>query len=445
MIKMSLRGPSLKRRLLFHFAAAIALQTTLMLLVIHFQLDYRIWLPLTALLTLMLVGLAIRWFLAPIGEVMSALETGVSAMRDDDFSVTIYNKRFDELDTIVQLYNDLCEVLRDERSALMQREALLDKIVQSTPVAIILTNEPGQIVYSNVAARTLLQEPRLQGQDLAAVIRDIPEAMRLAALERRDGLFTDTLRGETVSYSLNCQSFLLQNQTHYLYLFKNLTTEISRNEIALWKRVIRLISHELNNSLAPISSMTASAKTIIARQENLELLPDMLDTVERRARRLYEFTHQYANFARLPAAKLASVDISEFLDDIARICAVPVLRDFDTSSLRMDSAQIEQVLINIVKNAKESGSTLEHVKLSVHERDAEFVFAVTDRGDGMSGDQITQAMLPFFTTKKEGTGIGLPLCHEIITGHGGRLKIANRDGGGVRVSFALPKHAKDSV
>jgi two-component system nitrogen regulation sensor histidine kinase NtrY len=433
-----MKKPSLKRRLLLHLACALFFQTFLFFLVAYWQLDYRIWLPVSALLTLALLVVAIKWFLAPIGQIVAALETGVSAMTDSDFSITIHNKEFDEMDTIVQLYNDLCTVLRSERSALMQKEVLLDKIVQSTPVAMILTNDADQIVYSNNAARTLLQSPRLEGSTFAELIEDIPDEMKQATLEKRDGLFTESVRGETVVYSLNCQRFLLQNQPHHLYLYKNLTSEISRNEIALWKQVIRLISHELNNSLAPISSMAGSAKKILKQQENLDLLPDMLDTIERRAQRLFEFTRQYARLARLPAARKQTVNIAEFLSDIEKICDVSVSSELQTGTLQMDSAQIEQVLINIVKNAKESGSEPGDVNLIVRQTQGEVQFEVNDRGTGLGAEQISQAMLPFYTTKKTGTGIGLPLCNEIITGHGGRLRIGNRDGGGVQVRFGIP-------
>ena len=434
----SSKNPSLARRLLLNISGAIVFQSILISLVLYWQLDYRIWLPVSALLTLFLLFIAIKWFLAPIGDVISALETGVSAMKDNDFSITIHNEQYDELDTLVQFYNDLSDVLRKERSALMQREVLLDKVIQSTPVAMILTNDADQIVYSNKAARTLLQEPRLEGHTLAQLTKEIPTAMRRATAEKQDGLFTESVHGETVVYSLNYQKFLLQNQAHHLYLYKNLTTEISRNEIALWKQVIRLISHELNNSLAPISSMTGSAKKILKQQENLDMLPDMLDTIERRAQRLFEFTRQYARLARLPAARKQAVNLTEFLSDIERICDVNTSSDLQADTLSMDSAQIEQVLINIVKNAKESGSDPEQVRLIVRQDADEIQFEVTDRGSGLGSEQLSQAMLPFYTTKKSGTGIGLPLCNEIVAGHGGRLRIRNRKGGGVRVLFSIP-------
>jgi nitrogen fixation/metabolism regulation signal transduction histidine kinase len=434
----SSKNPSLTRRLLLNLSGAIVFQSILISLVLYWQLDYRIGLPVSALLTLLLLFIAIKWFLAPIGDVVSALETGVSAMKDNDFSITIHNEQYDELDTLVQFYNDLSDVLRKERSALMQREVLLDKVIQSTPVAMILTNDADQIVYSNKAARTLLQEPRLEGHALAQLTKEIPSAMRRATAEKQDGLFTESVHGETVVYSLNYQKFLLQNQPHHLYLYKNLTTEISRNEIALWKQVIRLISHELNNSLAPISSMTGSAKKILKKQENLDMLPDMLDTIERRAQRLFEFTRQYARLARLPAARKQAVNLTEFLSDIERICDVNTSSDLQTGTLSMDSAQIEQVLINIVKNAKESGSDPDQVRLIVRQDADEIQFEVTDRGSGLGSEQLSQAMLPFYTTKKSGTGIGLPLCNEIVAGHGGRLRIRNRKGGGVRVLFSIP-------
>ncbi len=129
-----MKRTSLKRRLLFHLSLAVLFQTLLFYLVNFFQLDYRIWLPVSTLLTLVLLLVAINWFLTPIGRIVSALETGVSGLKDNDFSISIHNEQYDELATIIDVYNDLSRVLREERLELMQKEMLLDKIVQSTPV-----------------------------------------------------------------------------------------------------------------------------------------------------------------------------------------------------------------------------------------------------------------------------------------------------------------------
>ena len=132
------------------------------------------------------------------------------------------------------------------------------------------------------------------------------------------------------------------------------------------------------------------------------------------------------------------VNLAEFVSDIERICEVNTSSEFQSDRVSMDSAQIEQVLINIVKNAKESGSDPGQITLSVRQERNEIQFEISDRGSGLGKEQLSQAMLPFYTTKKSGTGIGLPLCNEIITGHGGRLRIGNRKGGGVRVLFSIP-------
>jgi two-component system nitrogen regulation sensor histidine kinase NtrY len=289
-----------------------------------------------------------------------------------------------------------------------------------------------------------LNSKRLEGLTFTTLIQDIPEEMQKATLARREGLFTETVRGETMVYSLNYQKFLLQNQLHHLYLYKNLTTEISRNEIGLWKQVIRLISHELNKSLAPISSLTNSAKKILDQPEHMHMLPEMLDTIERRAQRLFDFTRQYARLARLPEARKQDVNIREFLDDVEKICDVTVAADIKAQTLSMDSSQIEQVLINLIKNARESDSAEHEVTLKIRESNSDIHFEVRDRGEGLSSEQLSQAMLPFYTTKKKGTGIGLPLCNEIITGHGGRLRLENRQGGGVQVCFSIPLHPDET-
>ena len=140
----------------------------------------------------------------------------------------------------------------------------------------------------------------------------------------------------------------------------------------------------------------------------------------------------------MPEARKQDVNILEFLDDVGKICDVTVNADINARTLLMDSAQIEQVLINLVKNARESGSAEEEVRFFVRQINDGIQFEVVDRGNGLGGEQLSQAMLPFYTTKKKGTGIGLPLCNEIITGHGGRSRLENRQGGGVQVCFSIP-------
>jgi len=451
--------PSLQFKLLANISLVLLLQSSLFLMIAYFELSLSWSIPLALVISLIFVWLFLAVFLSPIKSLILALEVGVNAFKDKDFSITIHDDKYKEFSLIIDAYNDLSKVLRDERMAIYQRELLLDTVIQSTPVALILTNNHGHIVYSNIAAKTLLnQNARLEGMKFTDIMKGMPADLYQASMLKQDGLFTEKLDDEMVVYNLNCQTFNLNSKPHHLYLYKNLTAEISRKENDIWKQVIRLISHELNNSLAPITSLTNSAQKIVKSKDNYHMLPDMLSTISRRSSHLHQFIAQYANFARLPKPQRKPVKMDSFLASIEHICHIEIATnqtEFATNkvtgdknsqikcsngqSVEFDATQIEQVLINLIKNAKESGSPLNEVKLYVEKLANEMIFTLVDRGKGMTESQLQQALLPFFTTKVEGTGVGLALCNEIVIAHGGKLRIGNRENGGLSVTFSLKK------
>ena len=375
-------------------------------------------------------------------RVVQAVVDGISGIRDRDFSVTIASPGIVELDALVDAYNGLGGALRDERQTLYQRELLLDTVIQSTPLAMLLTNQAGVVIYSNVAARRLFGSGRkLEGRNVAAVVERARSPLKEAMLERIDGLYTVPAGDEQETWHLSCRRFVLNARPHDLLLLKQLTRELARQEVATWKRVIRVIAHELNNSLAPISSLAHSG-LVVAGRSNEPQLRRIFTTIEERARHLQEFIDGYARFAKLPQPRLVSVEWSGFLASLSaavefRPCGVP-----PEGRAQFDPAQIEQVLINLLKNAHEGGSPADQVELAVQPENGGWLIRVLDRGSGMSENVLHQALLPFYSTKPSGTGLGLPLCREIVEAHGGRLSLTNRPDGGLQAAVWLPDRAK---
>jgi signal transduction histidine kinase len=216
-----------------------------------------------------------------------------------------------------------------------------------------------------------------------------------------------------------------------------MTRELSRQEVATWKRVIRVISHELNNSLAPISSLAHSGAEL-ARRGDLARLPGVFATIGERARHLHGFIAGYASIAKLPAPQPQAIDWQAFLDSLALHCRFQLAGSVPTEPGWFDKAQIEQVLINLIKNAHEAGGAEDGVTLSLALVGHDWRIEVADRGPGMSETVLAQALLPFYSTKRAGTGLGLALAREITEAHGGRITLANREDGGLRVSLLLP-------
>jgi signal transduction histidine kinase len=255
--------------------------------------------------------------------------------------------------------------------------------------------------------------------------------------EGGDRLFTVALEREEETFHLSMRHFKLQGRLHRLHLIRRLTRELSRQEVATWKKVIRVISHELNNSLAPISSLAHSGR-VLAGKGDATRLRTVFDTIEDRARHLHGFIRGYAEFARLPQPRPERVAWDAFLDGLARHSPYGLTGTRPRQDGWFDRAQMEQVLINLLKNAHESGGPADGVELEASRRGDELRLEVRDRGSGMSETVLANALLPFYSTKRSGTGLGLALAREIVEAHGGRVSLANRVGGGLAVTLVLP-------
>ncbi len=333
------------------------------------------------------------------------------------------------------------QIAERARSAHEQKERLLQTVVENAPMAIVLYGSTGRLSYSNAEARELFFEGRsLTGENFLRLLDRAPEALRQGLVAETDALFTVVEQdGESGTYHLAKRYFDLDSDTHTLLMVKHLTPELGRQEIEVWKKVIRLINHELNNSLAPISSMVHSARLIAKNPEQLPKLERVFDIIEERSSHLAAFLEGYARFARLPKPRLERVPWGPFLEGIRMLYPALKLSDAPIPDGYFDAGQIQQALINLLKNAFEASSDAASVELAVSSGEGGVAtVTVADRGSGMTDDVLKNALLPFFSTKEKGTGLGLALCREIVEAHRGKLRVARREGGGMVISLTLP-------
>jgi len=378
------------------------------------------------------------WLFNRWSQSIRAVADGIGSLRDRDFSVSVTPTGPDEIGDLTAEYNSLGDSLRRERLNLYQRELLLDTVVQTTPLALVLTNANDHIVFGNIAARQLFRAGRkIEGIRFGEILESAPQPLRDAVDSGVDTLFTVAEGTEAEIFHVSNRPFTLNSQPHRLLLFKQLTREMAAQEVAIWKKVIRVIAHELNNSLAPITSLAHSGQQL-ALAPDPERLARVFSTIEERASHLATFIDGYARFAKLPRPRPAPVAWGPLLAGLNDNFAFRVLQPLPQAPAWIDAAQIEQVLINLVKNAIESGSPEDEVTLGVTQRGGGVAIEVRDRGSGLSDEVLRDALLPFYSTKPKGTGLGLTLCREIVDAHGGRLAIANREGRGAVVTVWLP-------
>ena len=412
----------------------------------------RGWL-VTVVSTLLLLALmwwTLRRATAPIRSLLRALAGITSSYRDGEYNFGVHWRGNDELAQLVKAHAELGDVLREQRQSLVQRELLLDTMVQNTPVAMLLLADGGdgvqRVAFSNLSARKLLHDGwKLEGKRMHELLDGMPVELRNAIARGGDSLFAvreaDGEEDDEQVYHLSRRSFHLNGRPHELLLLRLLTAELRRQEVQTWKKVIRVISHELNNSLAPIASLAHSGGELVRRGRH-ERLEGIFSTVEERARHLEGFIRGYARFAKLPQPQLQTVAWNTFLGGLQQQIPFRMSPLPDDLCSRIDPAQFSQALLNLLKNAHEAsadnGAADDAVELRMARLPHWLRIEVLDRGSGMNEAVLQNALMPFYSTKRNGTGLGLALTREIIEAHDGRISLQNRNDGGLCVSILLP-------
>jgi nitrogen fixation/metabolism regulation signal transduction histidine kinase len=337
--------------------------------------------------------------------------------------------------------------LRDRLHA--QTQEVLRSVVEDAPSSTLIMKANGEVAFANAAARALFFDGRdLVGKNFLGMVERAPEVLKRAMIGAGDELLSvEDEDGEPRTFHLSKRNLTLDGEASVLVTVGDVTRELARREIDVWKQVIRVIAHEIGNSLAPISTLAATGVVLAAGAPEEPKLLQIFDAIKERAIHLRDFLDSYARVARLPQPRRRDVALAELGRRMATLCdGIRVVVSADAEPGWLDQAQIEQLVLNLVQNARESGSPREAIALSIDGGDPRFVrLSVTDRGHGMAPDVMKRALLPLFSTKSTGSGLGLALCREIAEAHDGTIRLRARDGGGLEVVVKLPRRPADGL
>jgi len=405
--------------------------------------DRQAWSPALKVL-LLLACAAVPWASARairdrVQRPLQTLSNLLAAIREGDYSFRARERPgADVLGAVYHELNTLSELLAQQRLKAVEATALLSTVMAEIDVAVFAFDGDGALRLVNRAGEALLggSGERLVGRPaselgLAQALEGEPERLADMAFPGRAGRF-DLRRG----------TFRQGGRAHQLLVLSDLTRPLREEERKVWHRVIRVLGHEINNSLAPIQSLAESLVRILERQDEdwLEDARQGLGIIGSRAQGLGRFMEGYTRLARLPEPTKAPVDLEPLVRRAAGLAQVQAVRVVPGPPLILsaDGDQLSQALINLLKNAAEAAAgsgepvvvrwTLQGAALELH---------VEDRGQGLpTGGNL---FVPFFTTKAGGSGIGLVLSRQIAEAHGGTLVLANReDGPGARAILRLP-------
>jgi len=355
----------------------------------------------------------------------------LTALREGDFSVRARGaNRDDPLGDVMSEINMLSSVLQEQRLGALEATALLRTVMEEIDVAIFAFDANETLRLVNRAGQELLAQPaeRILGRQAA----DLGLTDCLTGESTR--VLTRTFAGGTGRWGMRRTSFREGGLPHKLVVIADLSQPLREEELKAWQRLVRVIGHELNNSLAPIKSIAGSLTTMLRRSPKPddweEDMRGGLEIIETRAEGLNKFMQSYARLAKLPAPARQLVELGPLLRRIVTLGTRGnvVLTDGPEVTLMIDAAQIEQVVINLVKNAAEAveETSTGGVRVGWRKTPGQIDIMVEDDGPGIANAQ--NLFVPFFTTKPSGSGIGLVLCRQIAENHGGALTLENREG-----------------
>jgi two-component system nitrogen regulation sensor histidine kinase NtrY len=359
---------------------------------------------------------------------LQTLANLLSALREGDFSLRARQPlEADALSQVIHEVNAIGEVLREQRLGAVEAAALLHRVVNEVDVAVFAFDHQGQLRLVNRAGERLLDESRehLVGkaaEDLGLTDLLDGEVSRILAL---------TFPGGPGRWEIRRSTFRERGLPHRLLVISDLSQTLREEERLAWKRLIRVLGHELNNSLAPIHSMAGTLASLLNREpppdDWKEDVQQGLEVIGNRSEALIRFMAAYARLARLPPPRRAPFELASLIRRTATLeNRLPVYVEKGPEvTIEADADQIEQLLINLIRNAVDASLlTAGGVGVGWRLDGANVEVRVEDEGPGLSNTE--NLFVPFYTTKPGGTGIGLALSRQIAEAHGGTLTLENR-------------------
>jgi PAS domain S-box-containing protein len=395
-------------------------------------------------------GVVVAWLslaLAQREQMIRPLQTLsnlVAALLEGDYSIRVRGQRRDEpLGLAITEVNRLGEILREQRLGAIEATALLNKIMDEIDVAVFAFDDQNRLRLLNRGAERILGQPpdRIIGRDADA----------LGLQQCLDGpvpRITDiAFPGLSGRWEIRRSQFRQEGHVHHLLVLSDLTRALREEERQAWQRVVQVLRHEINNSLAPIHSLAGSLADLLRRSPEP---PDMRDDLQQglkviagRSKALSRFMASYARLAQLPEPELEPLDVQEWVRRVVNletrlqveVVAGPPLR------IRADGDQLDQLLINLLGNAvdaaMETGGGVRVSWARLNGYGDQLELRIDDEGPGLPDRR--NLFVPFFTTKPQGSGIGLVLSRQIAEAHGGSLTLENRlPGPGCRARLRLP-------
>ena len=364
----------------------------------------------------------------------------------DDFSATYSGKhKGKSFGEMYEAFNQINRKFLDIRSDKEAHSQYLQTIVENVDVGLLCLDGKDKVVLMNKKLQQMLKKPYLiDVYYLKSVDDHLFEVVN--GLEHGDReLVKLNVNNKLLQLSVKAVEFKLRNEPFKLVSLQNIQSELEEQELISWQKLIRILTHEIMNSITPIVSLATTIDDMVQTDmsdDDLQDVKQAMKTIERRSENLLRFTETYRNLTRVPPPNFELTDARAMIErtetlfkPIAKQEGVDLSITVPDNSiyLQADPGLIEQVLVNLTKNAIEAVKEKEGAKVTLNlqkQRDGKISITVADNGKGIEEIMLEQIFVPFFTTKKEGSGIGLSLSRQIMRMHKGNITVQSEEGEG---------------
>jgi nitrogen fixation/metabolism regulation signal transduction histidine kinase len=410
----------------------------------HVSLSLIIGVLATCALVVLLVA---SIFLEQVVRPLQTLANVVAALREEDFSFRARGATpHDSLGELAIEINQLADAMQSQRLSALEAVALLRRVILEMDAPVLAFDGQGALRVVNPAAERVLHLNA--ARDLGRTADEL--SLRKILDEPDEGITTLESQGQPARWMVRRSSFRQRGVPHTLLVLSNVSSALREEERVAWRRLIRVLGHEISNSLAPIKSIAGSLRSRISQvaDGNAADFERGLNVIESRAESLNRFVQAYRQLAQLPAPVLRRVPLAPLIDRVAgletRLCVE--IGELPQVNLIADADQLEQLLINLVRNAVEAAQG-ECEEAAVKDEPSVKIYSqitgesvsifIEDNGPGVANPG--NLFVPFYTTKRSGTGVGLVLARQIAEAHGGSLELRNRiDAKGCQAELRIP-------
>ena len=412
----------MKLKSLFFILAGLLIAVWMILLFIATQESGWKFYLIEGIVTLSLFYLL--YFYRKVVKPLNSIAGGMDLLQAQDFSSRLAPVGQREADRIVSIFNRMMNQLKEERLHLREQNHFLDLLISTSPMGVIILTLDEQISMANKAALEFLNEKT--EEDVLNKTMDQLRGNLAEELNRLPKETTTTIRlSDSHIYRCSHLSFIDRGFAHPFYLIESLTSEVMKAEKKAYEKVIRMIAHEVNNSVAGITSTLDTIDDALQSMNDTEDIREVMKVCIERSYSMSRFITNFADVVKIPEPQLEEVHLNDrvvackiFMENLCQNRDIELRLELceENPMVSMDTALFEQVIINIIKNATESIDT--HGKIIIRTSASPAMLEIGDTGKGISKETETKLFSPFFSTKPNGQGIGLIFIREVLMKHG---------------------------